>query len=159
MGWNTQFAFAVHALALLACAGDSTLKSEAIASSVNTNPVVIRRILCMLARAGLVTSQLGSGGGFRLGRSPGSITLVEVYRATEPGGMFCLLRRGGALANQRCRVGKSIGSALGDVLREANAAAETALSAITIEDLLRTMKLRPGPGFEAPLASEGGNSQ
>lgn len=139
MAWNTQFAFAVHALALMGRAGDSPVRSRAIASSVNTNPVVIRRMLCDLVRAGLVTSQMGAGGGFRLGRLPGAISLLDVYRATESGGVFSLHRRGGSRANQRCPIGKNIEQALAGVLEQANRATEQVLSHITVEDLLQEM--------------------
>ncbi|HEX8852924.1 MAG TPA: Rrf2 family transcriptional regulator, partial [Pyrinomonadaceae bacterium] len=81
MSANSRFAVAVHALTLLAWAGEEPVKSEYLACSVNTNPVVIRRILCALARAGLVTSQTGASGGSRLARPAAEITLREVYRA------------------------------------------------------------------------------
>ncbi|MCC7307577.1 MAG: Rrf2 family transcriptional regulator, partial [Acidobacteria bacterium] len=57
MAANSQFAMAVHILALLALKGETNLKSDTIAHSVNTNPVVIRRILGQLANARLVESQ------------------------------------------------------------------------------------------------------
>jgi Rrf2 family protein len=141
MSWNAQFTFAVHALTLIANGGNSPVKSEAIASSVNTNPVVIRRILCDLNRAGLVTSQMGSGGGFRLGRHADKINLLDVYRATQSGGVFCLQRRGGMRANPRCPVGKNIERVLGGVFDQANQATERVLSAVTLEDLLREMNI------------------
>jgi DNA-binding GntR family transcriptional regulator len=50
----------------MAWSGEEPLKSEQVAESVNTNPVVIRRMLLELAEAGLVVSQTGS---FFTGRS------------------------------------------------------------------------------------------
>ena len=93
MPTSSRFAVAVHVLTLLAWAGDEPLKSDYIAGSVNTNPVVIRRILCALAHAGLVTSQTGAAGGTRLARKAAEITLTEVYRAVEPRAIFALHRR------------------------------------------------------------------
>ena len=62
------------------------MTSEYIAGSVNTNPVVIRRIVGMLKKGGLVVSTEGAGGGTELARLAGKITLAEVYRAVEPEG-------------------------------------------------------------------------
>jgi Rrf2 family protein len=142
MSWNTQFVFAVQALALMAMADDKPMTSEVIASSVNTNPVVIRRMLCDLARAKLVTSQIGAGGGFRLRRRPRAISLLDVYQATEADGVFCLRRRGNSRPNPHCPVGRNIEAALQDVHTRANRAMEDVLSTITVDDLLRDLRLR-----------------
>jgi DNA-binding IscR family transcriptional regulator len=49
---SSRFAFAVHVLALLSQQDGVPLSSEMIAGSVNTNPVLIRRLLAMLSAAG-----------------------------------------------------------------------------------------------------------
>ena len=87
---NSRFAIAVHVLTFLALAGDEPTTSEYIAGSVNTNPVVIRRILSALRQAGLVTAQPGIGGGSSLARPAAEITLADVYRATEERDLFAL---------------------------------------------------------------------
>ncbi|OQC68483.1 MAG: putative HTH-type transcriptional regulator YwnA [Verrucomicrobia bacterium ADurb.Bin006] len=51
---NSRFTVAIHVLCLLAHSQGQALTSEYIAGSVNTNPVVIRRLLAALRRAGLV---------------------------------------------------------------------------------------------------------
>ena len=53
MNTSSRFAFAVHVLALLSLQEGTPLSSEMIAGSVNTNPALIRRLLTMLAEAGL----------------------------------------------------------------------------------------------------------
>ena len=83
MNTSSRFAFAVHVLALLAQQEGVPLSSEIIAGSVNTNPALIRRLLSMLANAGLTASQLGAGGGALLAREPQTITLLDVYRAVD----------------------------------------------------------------------------
>jgi DNA-binding IscR family transcriptional regulator len=86
MSTNSRFAVAVHVLSLMAWSGEEPLKSEQVAESVNTNPVVIRRMLLDLAQAGLVVSQTGSMGGSRLATDPAKTTLLDVYQALECGG-------------------------------------------------------------------------
>lgn len=139
MPTSSRFAVAVHVLALMARAGEEPLKSEAVAGSVNTNAVVIRRIMCALARAGLVTTQTGAAGGSRLARPPAEITLREVYRAVEPREFFALHRQ---RPNPRCPVGVGIESVLAGVLAEVDAAVDDALGRRTVESILRL--LRPG---------------
>lgn len=134
---SSRFAVAVHTLTLLASKGDAPLKSEQIAASVNTNAVVIRRILCALAGAGLVASQTGAAGGTRLARPPARITLLDVRRALEEGGAFSLHRRA---PDRRCHVGMSIGQVLEGVLREVDVAIERVLDGVTIEDVLRKIR-------------------
>ncbi len=53
---------AVHVLTLMAWADEEPLKSEQVAESVNTNTVVIRRMLCELADSKLVVTQTGAMG-------------------------------------------------------------------------------------------------
>ncbi len=80
---NSKLTVGIHMLTLLALAGATPLSSEAIAGSVNTNPVVIRRLLALLRRAGYVGSTSGPGGGWRLTRPPREITLANIRRAIE----------------------------------------------------------------------------
>ena len=134
---SSRFAVAVHVLTLLAWAGDEPLKSDYVARSVNTNPVVIRRILCALARAGLVVSQTGATGGTRLARPPREITLREVYRAVEPREIFTLHRQ---RPDPRCPVGMNIEGSLGGVLSEVDAAVDRVLGRLTVESVLQSLK-------------------
>src|SRR5437762_11026773 len=111
MSTNSRFAVAVHVLTLMAWSDEESLKSDQIAVSVNTNPVVIRRMLCELAEDKLVVSQTGSTGGSRLAREPEQITLLDVYRAVECAGGFSLHPKS---PSHRCPVGASISAVLED---------------------------------------------
>jgi Rrf2 family protein len=141
MSTSSRFAVAVHILSLMAWSDDEPLKSEQVAESVNTNPVVIRRMLCELSEANLVVSQTGSMGGSRLSRKPGEITLLDVYRAVECPGVFSLHRQP---PSPQCPVGVNIETVLGTVFEEANSAVEQVLAKISIRDVV--MRLEPGAG-------------
>lgn len=130
----SRFAVAVHTLALLALAEEQPVTSEFVADSVNTNPVVIRRILGALREAGLVTSQPGAGGGWKLTRRPETITLLDVYQAVEEKPLFALHHRP---PNQNCRVGRNIQSALTAFFGEAETAMEQGLARRTVAEVLR----------------------
>jgi Rrf2 family protein len=121
----------------MAWSGDEPLKSEQVADSVNTNPVVIRRMLCELAEAGLVVSQTGSLGGSRLAGDPGEMTLLDVYKALEYQGVFSLHRQP---PSKDCPVGVNIETVLGEVLRDVDTAVEQVLENITINDVVQRLK-------------------
>ena len=147
MQTSSRFAVAVHILALIAGADDEPIKSDQMAGSVNTNPVVIRRILCSLSRAELVTSQTGAAGGSRLARKAGQISLLDVYRAVEEGGVFALHRQS---PSRRCLVGGAIEPVLKDVLCEVNLAVEQALAKTTIEQVFQSVRGRNGGAEQRP---------
>ncbi|WP_138493803.1 Rrf2 family transcriptional regulator [Paenibacillus pinistramenti] len=129
---STRFTMAVHALSLISlspqeCTGDF------IAASVNTNPVVIRRIMGMLKKAGLVEIRPGVGGASLL-KSPDQITLLDVYRAVNAAEEDQLFRVHDN-SNIQCPVGRNIEHVLQSELREAQAAMEQRLAETTLEQL------------------------
>jgi Rrf2 family protein len=88
MAVNTRFATGVHTLVLLAVEPEVLQTSEDLARKLNTNPVIIRRVLGLLQKAKLIESQKGPSGGSRLARSPKSISLGDIHRALEPNNVF-----------------------------------------------------------------------
>lgn len=77
---NSRLALALHTLGHMAD-DDRVRTSSDIADHAGTNPVVVRRVLGKLREAGLVTSEKGPSGGWRLARSPQKITLADIYLA------------------------------------------------------------------------------
>lgn len=59
--------------------------SERIAQMLNTNPVVVRRTLGGLRDHGIVASEGGRGGGWKLVKSLGEVTVLDVQRALNAG--------------------------------------------------------------------------
>ena len=124
---------AVHILTLLAKAGRESLKSEYVAGSVNTNPVVIRRLLSQLNQAGLVASQTGASGGTRLAKDPAEISLCEIYKAVSCGEVFALH---GKAPNQECPVGRNIEAVLCNLQKEIDKSVGEKLSQYTLASVL-----------------------
>jgi Rrf2 family protein len=140
MSVNSRFAVAVHILAFLALQEDKQpLSSNAIANSVDTNPVFIRRILGVLSRAGLVTTQLGVEGGASLARLPEQITLLEVYQVMAEGALFALHHR---QPNMLCSCGRNIQPVLTNVFKKAEAAMEATLAEATVADVVQAIRAR-----------------
>jgi Rrf2 family protein len=130
---NSRFAVAVHILTLVAHGEGQPVTSEFIAGSVNTNPSLVRRLLTQLSRAGLTTSQMGTGGGALLARPADHITLGDVYRAVEDGGIFGLHRE---QPNPVCPVGRNIQALLEADFDAATRAMQAELDRRTIADVL-----------------------
>jgi Rrf2 family protein len=136
---NSRYTVAIHILTLLAHVGDERLTSEYIAGSVNTNPVVIRRILASLRRANLVVSQGGSGGGWKMTKPARGITLRDVYRAVDDGDLFPMHTKA---PNPKCPVGRNIQEALSEHYQEAQLALEKELERTTIAALVDDVESR-----------------
>ena len=129
---NSRFAVSVHILAYLAYRQGAAVPSAEIASSVDTNPVVIRRLLGALTKARLVTAQKGAAGGFSIAGSPANITLLDIYRASEPAADYGMRH---FAPNHKCPVGARIEDILQRTFAKAQTAMETELAAVSIADL------------------------
>jgi Rrf2 family protein len=140
MTTNSRFTVAIHVLTLLAHCGPDPITSEFIAGSVNTNPVVIRRLLASLRAAKLVGSQGGPGGGWQLLKDPSQITLREVLAAVKDAPLFPLHA---SAPNLACPVGRSIQVLLLDTFRAAQEALEENLERTTIGSLADQVKPTP----------------
>jgi Rrf2 family protein len=131
---SSRFAVAVHILTLLETGRGEPLTSEYIAGSVNTNPAVVRRLLSMLARAGLTHGRLGAGGGTTLARPAADITLRDVYRAVECEGRLFALHH--EKPNPKCPVGRNIQAVLERATGAAQNALEDELAERTVADVM-----------------------
>jgi Rrf2 family protein len=130
---NTRFAVALHILTLLAVKRDEALTSEFIAGSVQTNAVVIRRLLSRLREAGLVRAVQGPGGGFTLAGDANDVTLRDIYEAVEEAGVLLVH----AEANAKCPVGRNVGTILGQVMEDAEKAMLASLAERSLASLAR----------------------
>ncbi|MEL7211594.1 MAG: Rrf2 family transcriptional regulator [Pseudomonadota bacterium] len=80
---NSRLSLALHTLSHMAGDPARTQTSADIAAHAGTNPVVVRRVLGRLREAGLLSSEKGHAGGWRLAREPQNITLADVYLALD----------------------------------------------------------------------------
>ncbi|MGH6907426.1 MAG: Rrf2 family transcriptional regulator [Aestuariivirga sp.] len=130
---SSRFIVAIHAMSVLARHhGKGPVCSAAVAQSVHTNPVVIRRLMSELERAKLVRSVAGRCGGFELDRRAGDITLADVYRAVEDETVFRMHKTDPHAA---CPVAAQICAILGGPLRAAEVALAASLAKTTLRDV------------------------
>ena len=112
------------------------MKSCYIADSVNTNPVVIRRLLCDLNHAKLVVSQTGALGGTRLAKCPKEINLADVHKAVSCGDTFALHRQ----TNDDCPIGRNIQSVLQKLQTEIYQVVEEKLAEFSLQSILEAVE-------------------
>lgn len=122
---------ALHVMAHLV-GQDGPRTSEQLASCLPTHPVVIRRLLVQLHRAGLVRSARGHGGGSQLARDAAAITLHDVYLAV---GAPPLVQVGTRDSGGGCPIQQLVNSALLEGAREAQRLLEQRLRATTLDKL------------------------
>lgn len=127
---NVRFATSLHILLLLDHMEDERLSSEFIASSININPVLVRKEMSNLRNHGLLESKEGKGGGSRLAKPASKIFLSDVYKAIreEP-----LLGRSNN-PNPGCEIGKQINTHIVSLYTEAEQVLIDNLARITLED-------------------------
>jgi Rrf2 family protein len=75
--------YAVRAALTLAAADDPPVKGERISEAQGIPLKFLENILIDLRQAGLVASQRGPDGGYRLDGSPDEITVADVIRAVD----------------------------------------------------------------------------
>ncbi len=135
---------AVHALGMLACEGErcpgGVLSSSTIARSVKTHPVVLRRVLADLRRAGIVEIRRGKQGGVALARPASRITLRCVWEAVDDGEPLFAGHPSGP--NPRCPAGLAIAGYLDELRGAAERQLKDALGKVTLARLHRDVAAR-----------------
>jgi Rrf2 family protein len=132
---SSRFIVAIHALSVLArSAGKGPVCSTAIADSVHTNPVVIRRLMSELEKSSIVKSTAGRTGGFELARPAGGITLADVYGAVEDENIFRMHKTD---PHAECPIAMQLKSVLSKPLKAAEDALTNALAVTSLDDVVR----------------------
>lgn len=139
---SSRYTVAVHTLLLLEDPDGGWVTSDWIAGSVNTNPVVIRRILSDLSDAGLVDASKGAHGGYRLRRASRTITLWDVYEVMRDEGPFAMHA---STPNPRCPIGGRIQEHLGEIYD----AAETSMKQVLGRTSIAALRQRICPNVNA----------
>lgn len=136
---SSRFTIAVHILACIDTFKDNfKITSDFLASSVNVNPVIIRKILSQLKIAGLVEVQRGSGGA-SIAKPLEEISFRDIYFAVEcidNGELFHFHEN----PSPKCPVGRNIHNVLDSKLVQVQKALENELHKITLADIIKDTK-------------------
>lgn len=135
---SSRFTIAIHMFACMEAFGNEyKVTSDFLASSINVNPVVIRKILSQLKNAGLVEVARGTGGA-KAARPIDQITFYDVYLAVdllEEGELFHFHEN----PNPDCPVGRNIHMLLDDKLMRIQEAMENEMKQYTIADIAKEL--------------------
>lgn len=136
-----QFSFrmpvAVHIMLCIAkFDGIFKTTSTFLASSVNINPVIIRKTLGQLKAAGLVEIAAGIGGA-KLTKAPEHITLQDVFQAVEEDEDLFHIQEN---PNPKCPVGRNIQHVLGSRLSSVKDHMLEDFAQITLADMLNDIQ-------------------
>lgn len=118
---------------------DRPATSEALARAMRTNPVVVRRLMAGLRKAGFVASAKGHGGGWVLGCPLAQITLGDIHAAL---GAPSVLAVGHREDNPACLVEQAVNGALGPAYAAAEALLLQRLHEVTLAELSRDFHAR-----------------
>lgn len=136
---SSRFTVALH---IFTCVDtfkdDYKVTSDFLAGSINTNPVIIRKILTQLKNAGLITVARGTGG-ITVNRPLSEITFYDVYQAIEPvenGDLFHFHES----PNPECPVGRNIHKLLDEKLKAIQDSMEDKMKEYTLADLRTGMR-------------------
>ena len=128
---DSRLSSVLHALLHMA-EQEGPVTSEVLARCLGTNPVVVRRTMGYLREAGIVTSDRGHAGGWRIHADLGTVTLRQLHEALGEPAMFAMGNRN---ETPECLVEQSVNAALEGSFAEAEALLLRRFSEITLADL------------------------
>ena len=131
--YSTKLSVSIHILSVIALMKAPSITSEYIASSINTNPALVRRLMSRLKKAKLIQSstKIGITG---LAKSAKDITLLDVFFAVEEHSELFSIHTN---TNHECPVGAKIEVTLKHLYDTIQIATEEKLSAITLADITK----------------------
>lgn len=132
---DTRFAVATHTMSVLAFMHGQDVSATFVGEQISINPVIIRRTLAVLNKAGLVRSTGGSKGGSRLARPPAKITLLDIYRAIHPKRPF---EKAQGFPKSTCDEGRAVDKVLIGVFGQTDEAMEKVLNSQSLADILKS---------------------
>lgn len=106
--------------------------SETLARSMDTHPVVIRRIMAGLREQGYVQSEKGHGGGWTLACDLSKVTLRDIYEAL---GSPVLLSMSNRTEAPDCLIEQAVNDALNQACHDAEALLLSRLGEVTLATL------------------------
>lgn len=124
---------------------NACVSTTELAAAYGVSATIVAKVLKKLARAGLVSSERGSRGGYRLARPPADVTLRAIVTALE--GPISLTFCSSGSASGRCRTRPFCVAT--DAMRRLNHLVNGAFEEVSLQDLLHA----PVPGADTPVGA------
>jgi len=129
--YSTKLSVSIHILSVIALTEQQAVTSEYIASSINTNPALVRRLMSRLKKANLIKTSTGLGV-TGLAKKEEDITLLDIFFAVEENPYLFSIHGN---PNPQCPVGAKIEGILKRLYDNIQSATEQELSAVTLADI------------------------
>ena len=146
-GTSVQFAVATHIMTALGFHYGEQVTSEALAQSVNTDPTFVRKSLSKLAKAGLVVTTRGKHGFCALSRSPETISLEDIYLASEPPPAFAMHTYP---IEKTCPISSNIKGCMSVVQEQTQQIIQASLAKISLATVVTQIKQRQAQSKQKP---------
>ena len=138
---TSRLTMAAHMVCAIDYFGESrTVTSAFLAGSLGTSPVMVRTIMGMLKKAGIISSSKGKSG-IGLARPLEQVTLLDLWRAVDQSDAESLFHFHENPCPQ-CPVGGNIHAALDGHLDDAQRALEAELAGVTLAEVAADVKRR-----------------
>ena len=128
---DSKLSSILHVLLHMAHA-DRPFTSDELAGFLDTNPVLVRRVLAGLRERGYVGSDKGHGGGWTITCDLRRVTLRDIYEAVGSPTVFAM---GNRSEQPECLVERAVNDALSSAFDEAEALLIERFKDVTLADL------------------------
>lgn len=135
---GSQLSSALHLLLHMA-AETRPLTSEVLARSLETNPVVVRRLIAGLRNRGYVRSEKGHGGGWTVACDLSAVTLRDIHAALGSPRLLVVAHQSD---KPDCLVEQAVDAALGPAFAEMEAQLLARFGEVTLADLQADVQRR-----------------
>lgn len=143
MNLNKSTRYALHAALELALAGDRPVTTAEIAVRYDIPENVVAKVMQQMTRVGLVRGVRGVGGGYRLARPPGEVSvqaLIDVFEPSAPPDSCMLRDEWGAL----CPGEREPACRLRNLFHEVDETVRATLESVTLATLAPPPTAAPG---------------
>ncbi|WP_010581193.1 Rrf2 family transcriptional regulator [Liquorilactobacillus vini] len=134
---NNRVSDLLHILVYIKMHDHDKLTSDLIASSLNTNPSLARRMMSQLRKAGLLETTQGAAAP-KLAKDPQEITVLDVYLATCPEAPLLKVDHN---TSKKCAVGNTVPVVLNKYYLDIQSAAEAKMRQITLQDIINDVEM------------------
>ena len=138
---DQRFSVSVHIMTALAFhqgQDPELMTSETLASSVRTNPTVVRRLIAKLVEAGLLKAYKGKSGGVKLAKEAQEISLKDIYVACSD---KRLLSSPNKSPQKKCPVSCSMGKLMNELIDGFEENSMSYLAKIRLADLTHKISI------------------
>lgn len=126
-----KFAITLHILTLMTKYPEEFLSSDFLASSMNINPVLVRKEVANLKKHDLVECREGKNGGSRLAVAAKDLSLEDIFKITFESVNLGYCKND---PNPKCPVGQKINQNLDSLYNDINKGISKKLSQISLSE-------------------------